>query len=227
MNIAFVSDNNYAQHTGVLLTSILENSSDPSDIHIYYIHWDLSLENKMKFEYIKKKYNTNISYIKGKKKMFEGYFERFHINSVTYNKFILGDLLPSNIEKVLYLDSDMIVTSDLLELELINLNGNVLAAVCDENKTFAQNIGKLEEEYFNSGLMYIDLKMLRKKEVSTKCIDFVNSELNKFQTCDQDALNFTIQNEWVKLPNKWNYMWGQHTKKEFIEKKTQHSSFYF
>ena len=98
-------------------------------------------------------------------------------------------------DKLLYLDSDTIVVDSLGELK--QKEGDVLAVL--DNMQRAQKLGI--SNYFNSGVLYIDVKSWLNKEYGDALKDFIRQNPNvKWQYPDQDVLNIALQGKIDKLP---------------------------
>ena len=106
---------------------------------------------------------------------------------------IIPDLLPQNINKVLYLDSDLVVISSLEELYQVNLNDYFLAVQ-----------GSRKTGYFNSGVMVLNLQKWRNEKISTKVLDWARENKEKLRHWDQTALNHVIASNFVTIDRKWN-----------------------
>ena len=117
-------------------------------------------------------------------------------------RLFFQDVLEDRVEdmdKLLYLDSDTIVVDSLGELE--QKEGDVLAVL--DNMQRAQKLGI--SDYFNSGVLYIDVKSWLNKEYGEALKDFIRQNPNvKWQYPDQDVLNIALQGKIDKLPKTYN-----------------------
>ena len=103
-------------------------------------------------------------------------------------------------DKVLYLDSDIIVRSSIDELFSYNLGDNPLAAVPDP----------LDSKTFNSGMMLINVELWRKESVTDVLLDLTN-QFHQEVYGDQGVLNCLFKERWLPLHQKWNFMVGMDT----------------
>lgn len=124
----------------------------------------------------------------------------------------MGDFLPRDISRVLYLDCDTLALGDVRELFYVDLKGKALGMVRDvhaKNVHLVRDGGVDFMNYFNSGVILIDLKMWRDKV-------FEDFELmNDLQYCDQDFLNLSFKNEIKALPFAYNFMWCSSCARDF------------
>lgn len=210
MNILFSSDNNYAQHLGVAIYSLLNNNREESEIAVYVVDNDIFPDNRSRLkEIIACFQNASIVFIP-----FTKWKDSLHLNMgwpislSSYARLFVASMLPIDVEKVLYLDCDMIITASLQDLWNYDLKGNVIAAVQDAVGDRIKNaVGLLQEEsYFNAGMLLIDLKSWRENQCEKKCIGFIVENHGQVTHHDQGVLNGVFRNEWTRLPVKYNVM---------------------
>src|ERR1035437_11114936 len=154
MTIVFSADNNYAQFMGVAICSIFENKKDGYIIDVYVFDGGIKEDNKIKLRFLEEKYSFKIIYIKIDVTLFNDFYINKHISHAAYFRSMITELLLS-IDKVLYLDCDLIVKGDISSLFEINIMDYYFAAVEDY---FAENTRHTElnmpknAKYFNSGV---------------------------------------------------------------------------
>src|SRR5690554_2666976 len=107
IHVVSTTDNNYAPHLGVMLTSLLENCK--SDVHVHVFYHDVSDENIKRIKQIADKYNQVITLYKIDVTKLNQCVESRHINKVAYYRILVPNLLDEKINKVIYLDCDIIV----------------------------------------------------------------------------------------------------------------------
>lgn len=85
-------------------------------------------------------------------------------------KLYLDDLLPDDVERILYLDSDILVTDDLTELWNIDLKGHCAAGVIDcLGEKYYELLGLNKDAFYcNSGMILEDLKAWKQKRIGDK-----------------------------------------------------------
>ncbi|MEH6810444.1 MAG: glycosyltransferase family 8 protein [Hyphomonas oceanitis] len=137
---------------------------------------------------------------------------RRHLTRATLYRLGLEHLAPADCERLIYLDADITVLGDLRDLWSMDLKGCALGAVADgylntdhfEGKTFHQTWDLPEGEYFNAGILLIDLTKVRKEALFTKAMHFAAEHDEGLPYNDQDALNWTFWQSWQPLPVSWN-----------------------
>lgn len=120
---------------------------------------------------------------------------------------MLADYLPQNVNKVLYLDGDILVLKDLKLLYDVNLNGKAVG-MCDNQLVPEYKMYKFEKPYFNSGVILIDLNLWRKQKLSEKCLKYLHENIDNFipnsdtETYflypDQDLINIIYYHKYYK-----------------------------
>ena len=140
-------------------------------------------------------------------------FERFSIGAVY--RLLIADILPANVDKILYFDSDMIINLDVKELYDLNTQGKPLAAISEfdigikhEEMYWAHNLvtsGMLKyTEYFNSGVLLIDLKYWRENQnLIEEGLNYIANNTN-CDYFDQDVLNYCFGKNYLHMPAKYN-----------------------
>lgn len=140
-----------------------------------------------------------------------------HFSKETYYRLVLPELLP-NYDKVLYLDSDMIAMDDVAKIYDENIDGYLLAACHDadtaglyngyrkDKKDYTDKILKLKEpyQYFQAGVLLLNLEEFRKRYTTKQILDFAVSE--KWQLLDQDILNKLCEGAVKYIDMSWNVM---------------------
>lgn len=200
VNIELHTDNNYVLATLVTLASLFKNKNRDSVYNVKVLGNNLTEENInliKQFDVTVIPHSTSL-----------GKFEGTHlfVSSTDLFKFDLPNVL-ADWDKVLYLDTDIIVKEDLTKLFNTDLKDNYAAVVKDmpgmvvEHNDLRLNL----HNYFNAGIMLLNLKKMREDNVSDKLIDYkLNDDNGRFMS--QDALNFVFAEKVIFLHPKYNFM---------------------
>ncbi len=113
---------------------------------------------------------------------------------------LFADMIPEIPYKIIYLDTDTVVNGDLKELFKINITDYELACVDDLYNWLNPYRWKVRH-YFNSGVLLLNMKEIRKTKLFKKSRELVASK--KMISPDQDALNFLVKKK-LMLPEKFN-----------------------
>nr|MBA2761518.1 glycosyltransferase family 8 protein [Segetibacter sp.] len=123
----------------------------------------------------------------------------------TYYRLYFHALIPEGIDKLLYIDTDTIVIGDLKELYNIDIGNAPIAAVADPVPELRSDLGLYKEgQYFNAGVLLIDIKNWREQKVTENALQFILDHPEKIQYVDQDALNATLIDKWFRIDKKYN-----------------------
>ena len=120
-----------------------------------------------------------------------------HINHMTFARYFIPDFVTE--DKVLYLDSDLVVTGDLTPLFELDLGENYLAAA---RSCFGAGIG------FNAGVLLINNKKWQAENIRQKLIDLTEKEHENVKEGDQSILNMLFKDQYSLLEDKYNFQIG-------------------
>ena len=120
-----------------------------------------------------------------------------HINHMTFARYFIPDFVTE--DKVLYLDSDLIVTDDLTDLFELDLGENYLAAA---RSCFGAGLG------FNAGLLLIDNKKWKSENIRQQLIELTEKEHENVKEGDQSILNMLFKDQYSLLEDKYNFQIG-------------------
>jgi lipopolysaccharide biosynthesis glycosyltransferase len=134
--------------------------------------------------------------------------ERF--TSAIWHRIFLPDLLPA-LDRVLYLDADVIACADLAPLWEIDLADHWLAAVTNvfqpNHRRRPRNLGlESRRDYFNSGVLLMNLAQMRRDGKTAELLELVAARGAEFEWPDQDALNIGLGARRLRLHPRWNAM---------------------
>jgi lipopolysaccharide biosynthesis glycosyltransferase len=126
----------------------------------------------------------------------------------TYTRFWVADFFPADVDRVLYLDGDVVVVNSLKALWNVELGGALLAAVDvpDSERVMARFGIPPDDGYFNAGVLLIDLAQWRQTRALDAALDYVKINAHLVRH-DQDALNACFHDRRRRLDYKWNAMW--------------------
>ena len=208
MNVLYTCDNNYIWLMGISVISLFENNKDIHDLTVYLLGEGISEENKKVLHELGEQYERKIKIID------VPYFDipnslvsaRWPLSAFT--RLFSANLLPDEIEKILYLDCDTIINGSISELDKVDVSGKVFLGVKDcIGKKYKENIGlKFNDAYINAGVLLINFKRLRKIDVAEKIDQYLQKFLYLINYADQDILNGTFKNEIGTLNPKYDVM---------------------
>lgn len=213
--IFFAIDDYYIPFFSVALTSLIENSSQKYDYLIRVLHTNVTEENIKKIKKFERE-NIHIEFVdltyyidKVKDKL----YTRDYYTKTTYFRLFLPELYPQY-DKVLYLDSDIIVLEDIANLYNIDIGNNLIGAIPDdiiqngrEFQEYAEKVVGVSsyKKYFNAGIIIMNLDELRKFKFEEKFLYLLTTI--KFSVAqDQDYLNRICKGRVTYIENSWDVM---------------------
>ena len=217
INIVITCDDDFIQHMGIMLISLLKNTTEPQNINIFFLDHGIKQQSKDSINRICSEYRAMIQFLEIDGNVFEDFYISHHINQVTYYRIIAPLTVPRDIKRVLYLDGDVIVEGDIKELFRIDLNNQVIGAIPDPyGIERIQELDIPNSKYFNAGILLIDVEKWNSKNLTKQLLDYIQNN-NTLKYWDQDALNANLYDLWEELPLEWNYQTAIALNKEYSE----------
>lgn len=217
IHIAFGATEDWLKYTKITITSILLNAKDTDNYTFYILAEDF---HPATIQSLKKLYavgNCELEFIKIDNSGFEGAVHDWLGVSASY-RLILSSLVP-HLDKILYLDSDIIVNKNIAKLYNTDVTDYYLAAVEDKySDRMKVRVGLAENQTFiNTGVQLFNLKRFREENLED--IIFKKLRESDYYT-DQDVINDVCRDNILQLPIKFNLMVsdGYPTRREEYEK---------
>lgn len=209
MHIVFICDENYVMPTVVAITSIYENKDEKTSCYIHIMAIDVSEKSKSLFLQLEHDgFKIDVLDLSQSERLKSCEIANFHVSTAALYKFHIANIF-SEYSKILYLDGDILVKRDLLDLYNMDLNDSYAAVVKDyKPMTYipsqVEKLGIMHNSYFNSGVMLLNLEKLRNDNMAEKLLDYRLNGINYFM--DQDALNVVFEENVIYLPFYNNVM---------------------
>jgi lipopolysaccharide biosynthesis glycosyltransferase len=202
INIVTVGDQYYLQHITVMLCSFFAKNQH-HNVNAFVI----VPENTQKCLLTKIKNSMTASFSSKLHFLFHADISAKvfgMITTATYFKLVIGEILPPDIDRVLYLDGDIIVRGDIKDL--YNYPIDIVGAVPDTvNQETFKKLGLLSgEPYFNAGVLLVDLDKWRADRIGARALEFARSHPDRISFAEQCALNWVLRGRWTPLPERWN-----------------------
>lgn len=223
IRVAFAINDAYTEHLNIALYSLLKNNPD-HQLDVYILCKSLTKRNQRSIRRTADIYkNTNIVIVelKDRSKRFDGLRLNIQYISIeTYYRYLLAEIFP-DLEKVLYLDADILVVGDIEEIYSMDLKDFYVAGVNDSYVTtigkegtenpsqpggYKESIGfKRDELYLNAGVLLMNLKKMREDDITARLFDNTVKLFDRIKFQDQDVLNITLQGSTKAVSNIFNY----------------------
>jgi len=216
ITIVCINNNEYTIFTAVMLESLFANYKGDKDIVIYFIHDNLTSGNKNKLAYIVRKHKATAHFIFIDKTLLHnlqipGIYTKLQVH---YYKLIIPYVLPADIKRVIFLDSDMVVLEDIGKLWNIDLGNSAFAAAQDSRirvmshdqgiRNYRQLGLPAESHYHNTGVMVIDMHKWRNDKISATSLECLEANKSYVHNREQYALNVVCLSAWKELDGRWN-----------------------
>ncbi len=208
INTVYITDDKYALITAVSIMSLKKHKNCDYIYNVYVLASSLSVQSTKKLNLMSEQgFAIKIIEVKPDINEADYVIKTISATPTSMFKFKIPNLLPG-IPKVIYLDSDMIVQTDLAELWSTNLEDYYAAAVpenTDENIPFScKRLNLTNTTYFNSGLLFLNLEKMREENITEKLIDYRKNGINFLM--DQDAINAVMGKNIKPLSVKYNVL---------------------
>jgi lipopolysaccharide biosynthesis glycosyltransferase len=206
IHIAFGVDASYLPHLAATIASIAATAPDRT-LHFIILHDGVSETDKGRVEYSAPDADFDWAPIEDAVLLaLEG---QDHISRATYYRLGLPKILPASIGRVIYLDCDLIVKRDIGDLWSRDLHDYAVGAVYDSGAdvdAFAARWGldPAPGAYLNAGVLLIDLNQVRKEGIFDAALEFLKANRAELPFMDQDALNYVLWRNWLRLEPEWN-----------------------
>lgn len=223
MNILCATDDKYVPYCGVMLTSLFE-SNPKEHFNVFILVESLGNTGRKQFEMLAKKYGQSIHIREVKSEVFSNCPinpETDHVSLAAYFRLAVTEILPKNVDRVLYLDCDIIVQSSIRSFYDIDLDGRACAIVQDEAAHIDEPYYRFglprnhEPLYINSGVLLIDLEYWRKHLLFESFFKYIKENKSLIKFHDQDTIYGVLRNEVKYADVKYNLQRGFLYKKNF------------
>lgn len=209
IHVALCVNNSYVPYITVTIKSIIEHNRS-NEISIHIITDKISTSNRKRLD----------KTVCG----FDNVSMRIHLvndDSIrelntgvwtvyTWYRVLLPQILPPEIRKVLYLDADTLVVTDLRELFSLDMTEKSIAASIDvqsfDDGTFERCGYDKSKKYVCAGVLLMNLEYWREKGLADKLIDWANRHRERIAFPDQDAINYVCRDSKIVLPLRFGIL---------------------
>ena len=211
IHIAYCFDNSYAPYAMVAIKSIGENHHS-GEVYIHVLVDVISNRNLKRLTELVDEYrNMHLHIYKVDIRclsVLKVVKDRWPIS--TWFRILLPSILPDKIDKVLYLDADTLVVSDLQELFAIDMTDYSIAAVLDpmsfKEDTFERCEFDKHKQYICDGVLLMNLDYWRKHNLKDRIIEWSLLHTEQLKFPDQDAINYICHDSKIVLPFRFGIL---------------------
>lgn len=193
---AIVLAANYA-YVDQVLTTIKSICYHNRSLRFYLIHSDFPNEWIKQLNKRLEKFDSEIINCRVTSEQISCY--KSDISYTVFLRYFIADFVQE--DKALYLDCDLLVTKNLDDLFVTDLQGYPLAAVRDFGGR-----AYFGQEIFNAGVLLVNNAFWKKENMTQKLIDLTNEWHNKVEQADQSILNMLFEHKWLELDFDYNHI---------------------
>lgn len=197
MNILIAPNETYVMPGLAMLNSLFAHNG--GDMDVYMLQSGLSEKSKAKFKKCVSRHGSRLHIVEIPQGMFDDAYTSIHITKETYYRLMAHALLPASVDRILYLDLDIIVNGDLRSFYQSDFSqnpGEALYVVCEGPGVSQRmwnvydNLGLPHDRlYFNSGVLLMNLTALRREVSPNLMPDYIRTHHDTLRFHDQDTLN--------------------------------------
>ena len=225
IHVALAADGNYAMTLAVAIASAARNCSPGRRLRFHVIQsgFGPELREKVEASLERSEYpDASIDWLDAQFGRIQNLkIAHSYITPMTYARLLIPDLLPVNVEKVLYLDSDLVVLDDLGELWDTDVTHKTVFAARDligfvSAPAGLANYRELgipsDAKYFNAGVLLMNLRKWREGHTSDRVFEYLEMHREIIKLNDQEGLNAILFSVWGELDFRWNWQipWRYH-----------------
>ena len=211
LHIASASDAGYYPGLEVLICSTLLYLPRETEVHFHIFDGGLSEQNwkALRAHAARLHPHTVIHPLAFSENDFAN-APALHGNKITYARLLLGERFP-DLERIIYIDCDIIVGRNLEELRDLEMGDHTILAARDavvsrlnEDCPWLPESEARNYTYFNAGVLLLNLERFRKRGYLAQCLAAVALHPDKCRYWDQTPLNYVLRDDVGSLPQHWN-----------------------
>lgn len=209
IDVVCCTDGNYVMQTSVLILSTCsQNAQEEITFHII-TDGSVTAKDKRRMEGVIAPFGCmKMLFYCVKDEWFESLKVSSAFTKATFYRLSMAEILPPTVNKVLYLDGDMIVTGSIRPLWDMDISDVALAAVpdvCEDDPSIYERLEYPQElGYFNGGVQLINIAYWRREKMLPVFLGLVRKNPERFKYYDQDVLNCVFNRKKKVLPLKYN-----------------------
>jgi lipopolysaccharide biosynthesis glycosyltransferase len=213
VRVVLAADQGYARPLAVTARSVVANFDADRDLELFVIDMGIAAETRASIAESVEGPRTTINWVEGAEDLLRGLPTVGWFTTAAYARLLIPDLLPESIERVIYLDSDVVVRKSIDGLFNTEIGDHLALAAPDQGAPFVSSQWGLAHWYesdrapsdtnFNTGVMLIDVSGWRRESVREQALDYVRSD-RFWRNVDQEALNAVVGRRFGPIDPHWN-----------------------
>lgn len=210
VHVLFCANRDYYRHAAVAAVSLATATRAPVVVHVVTTD-DCTDEAERLRRSLRPFAHLRLETHRVERARVAGAFVDRYITGEAYLRFLAPELLPERVERVVYLDCDLVVLGDIATLAAAPLEGKAVGAVPEwawsgpdtERRLAALGIPS-GHRYVNSGVLVMDLARWRRDGLADRIFAYVAACGSRLAYHDQDALNAVLQDDIALVDPRWN-----------------------
>jgi lipopolysaccharide biosynthesis glycosyltransferase len=211
ITIAMAADRGFAMQLAVTMASLRATQGEA--IHVYVLHDRIDQDLRRQVE--RGASPAQVTWLQVETDRIDGIALPTYLTQASLFRLLLPSMLPDDVDRLVYLDADVLVRAPLDDLWGIDLDGAPVAAVRDAVVPWAGSPGALpwrelglepRSPYFNAGVLLVDLDAWREEDVTGRALRGMNGA--RFRHGDQCGLNNALAGGIQQLDATWNLQAG-------------------
>lgn len=209
IDVLYQFNEKYVPYAGTSMTSLFENNKHLEKIRVFILGEELQEESREKFRLLAEQYDRSVIFIDTEKiieYMRELRMPSYRGSYAANIRLFLSEILPEDVERLLYLDADTIVAGKLDELISLNLGTYPIAMALDSLvRKHKLRLGfEKKDYYYNSGVILFQMSEWRRRHCSERIAEHVKLIRAHYPSPDQDLLNVVCKGEIFTLHPRYN-----------------------
>jgi lipopolysaccharide biosynthesis glycosyltransferase len=218
MHVALTFDDNFWAPAYATMRSVCLYTPHREDLVFHLFHRTLSADHRADLEKIQTEFPVALRwYDLDQSELFRDIAARMpenkRLSNIVYARLVIDQLVASDVERILYLDCDMLVRDDIAWLFALDMGEMSIGAVRDPSGALITGQRDLmknrdlfdpSDAYFNAGMLLIDIERWRNANILGRMEEAYASGIMQRIYYDQDLLNLIFKNKWYQLPWRWN-----------------------
>lgn len=208
IDIALAFDKNYLRQFYAVATSLFAHHKD-GEITLHIIASGIDEPDIDRIQAYVRSHKNNIRFYTVDESTIRKFVLINQWTHAVYLRLFFPLVVPASVSRILYLDMDTIAVNPLYELWQLDMKEHPVAAVYDNYVKTQPLLGIHQEgEYFNSGVLLINVGRWNTLTISERAMAYLNDHPERIMFVDQCGLNAVLKGQWLKLPARFNFLYS-------------------
>jgi lipopolysaccharide biosynthesis glycosyltransferase len=211
-HIAFCVDDNYFRAMGATIASIIDNNPG-QHFTFHVLTLEASEDNQARLKQLESMYSVKTELhlldLSGFQQ-FSHFIGHSHYSLSIFTRLVIPTVLKDVTDRVLYLDADILCVNKLDDMITMDISNDIAVVIPDAPVTTKRRVTALHllhEEYFNGGVILMNIPKWIENNVTEKTLDTLLNSIYHLRFNDQDALNIVLNGHARYISPKWNYLY--------------------